>query len=647
MYNALINPIVSFNDLSGHPLDNGKVYFGVANTNPVTNPVSVYQDAALKIPMAQPLRTSQGSISINGTPVAVYMSAAAYSLLVLDKNGRTVTSLPNVANALLDESVPGGAGLVGFDGTTLDQQLAARINRVVDSIAALKTLKSTTYTRAFVTGYYAPHDGGGGAYQYDPNDSTSTDNGGTVIVASDGGRWKLQVIGTVSIRQFGAKGDGATDDTTAIQNCLNCGLSQWFVPAGNFLFSTLTIPQVTGFCFFGVGPTSKLVQTGGGIKFPSIATAICFDSHATIRDLGFDGTAGTGNTLDTTYTQTLDLLNLSFNNVPTGLTSLKLDGNPSTSTYMHDVRVKNLRIYHRVSANGNAGVAIGAFASDSSIDGFIMNGNYTVNFCIDAVANGQTFKISNSHPYNAKTNVVLLNGNNGNFQWDQCTFDSALQDIFHQIGAVNSLFTNCLFEAVASGWHGIVFDNSYNNIMVDCAWTAPAGGAIACVQETNGASGNKIIGGTIDNAAHWTNLFNLAGNGSFAKGFQQYGNYDSVYNLVGTAQSPQAQNTTLTYGANGAGNIGNTAWCTPLVGFVLFGIVFVDVPPAAGQTFTFNLQHNGTTIASGTINSGSYSCALTPSPQTPVSVGDQISIQGIFSATSGSASPRYAVTMVG
>lgn len=550
--------------------------------------------------------------------------------------------------ALDTNDTTSGAYFTGsISGNTLTVTAVANGALAVGQRITGNGIASRTYITALGTG-----SGGVGTYtvnlaQTVGSTTMSGDNGGTYLVARDGGRWKLLLTGPVSVRQFGAKGDNSTDDTIPIQNCLNDSAGQWFVPEGNFKYTTLTIPQVVGFCFFGIGPTSKLIQTGAGIKFPSM-TNYCFDSHGTIRDLGFDGTSGTANTLDTSFCQTLDLLNLSFFNVPTGFTSLKLDGNPNGGgTYMHDVRVKNLRIYHSVAAVGNAGVALGAWASDSSIDGFIMNGNFTVNYCLTAVANAQTIKVSNSHPYNAKINVVRLNGNNGNFQWDECTFDNSLSDVFYQAGSINGLFTNCFFEAVNSGQRGIVFDNSYNNIMFNTSFTAPVGGGVACVQEINGSSGNKVIGGTVDNSSNWTNLFNLSGTGSFAKGFQQYGNYDTVYCLTGTAQTPQAQNTATNYGANGAGPITNTAWAVPLPGRLLFATVFVDNTPAAGQNFTFNLQKNGTTIASGVINNGSYSTTLTPSPQNPVNAGDQISIQSVFSLTSGSASPRYGVTLIG
>lgn len=85
---------------------------------------------------------------------------------------------------------------------------------VVSSIAELKTLLKTHYSKcAFVTGYYAAGDGGGGAYYLDAADTTSLDNGGSIIVAADGGRWKLADTLEYAVEQFGAK--GGTDSTAA------------------------------------------------------------------------------------------------------------------------------------------------------------------------------------------------------------------------------------------------------------------------------------------------------------------------------------------------------------------------------------------------------------------------------------------------
>lgn len=91
----------------------------------------------------------------------------------------------------------------------------------IDSIAALRLVSKAVDTRVFLYGYYVPGDGGGGHYHYDPADTTSADDGGAVIVANDGGRWKLVHEGEVYAEQFGAKGDfneatkTGTDNTTA------------------------------------------------------------------------------------------------------------------------------------------------------------------------------------------------------------------------------------------------------------------------------------------------------------------------------------------------------------------------------------------------------------------------------------------------
>lgn len=115
-----------------------------------------------------------------------------------------------------------GAGTVG------DSQLQwiGILFRAVDSIASLRTLAGSSHDRAYVVSYYGiGTPGGGGPFYKDPNDTTSTDNGGTIIVGSDGTRWKRPDVSQATFCQFGAYGNGAgaspTDDSAAIQNCIN------------------------------------------------------------------------------------------------------------------------------------------------------------------------------------------------------------------------------------------------------------------------------------------------------------------------------------------------------------------------------------------------------------------------------------------
>lgn len=90
------------------------------------------------------------------------------------------------------------------------------LGRSVDTIAALRALDKTRYNRAVVMGYYALGDGPGGRFWCDLSDTTTAEDGISVFEAADGGRWKLQQVGWIDVRQAGATGDGATDDTAAL-----------------------------------------------------------------------------------------------------------------------------------------------------------------------------------------------------------------------------------------------------------------------------------------------------------------------------------------------------------------------------------------------------------------------------------------------
>lgn len=202
----LPNGKTQFIDANGAPLANGTVGYYVPAT---LTPSPTYQDQAGTIPNANP-------ITLDSRGQAIVWGTGTYRQIVKDASGVTIwdqtVDTPVGGVALSNVGTPSGASLIGFDGGTLENFFLSKNNRVVDSIAALRAISKTTYTRAFVTGYYAAGDGGGGAYWYDQSDTTSTDNGVTIIVSTDGGRWKLIHNGTVTLKQCGGKEDGVTDD---------------------------------------------------------------------------------------------------------------------------------------------------------------------------------------------------------------------------------------------------------------------------------------------------------------------------------------------------------------------------------------------------------------------------------------------------
>jgi hypothetical protein len=86
-------PYPAFADAGGQPLEDGYIWIGTVNLNPITNPIVVYWDSALTITAVQPIRTSGGYPVYQGTPSRFY-TASDYSIQVQNKNGTVVyTSL--------------------------------------------------------------------------------------------------------------------------------------------------------------------------------------------------------------------------------------------------------------------------------------------------------------------------------------------------------------------------------------------------------------------------------------------------------------------------------------------------------------------------------------------------------------------------
>jgi hypothetical protein len=95
-----------FTDIDGQPLEDGFVWIGVANTQPIGNPINVYWDAALTLPAAQPIRTRGGYPVNSGTPARLYVDSD-YSIRVMNKNGSVVYSAPAATERLSGVVVTG------------------------------------------------------------------------------------------------------------------------------------------------------------------------------------------------------------------------------------------------------------------------------------------------------------------------------------------------------------------------------------------------------------------------------------------------------------------------------------------------------------------------------------------------------------
>lgn len=459
-----------------------------------------------------------------------------------------------------------------------------------------------------------------------------------------GGPSSEEITSVVNVKDFGAVGNGIADDTVALQAALNyvgTNGGTWYVPDGKFKFTALVMPTRTNVEFAGNGVSSILVQVGSGLTWPGNSV---IDVNQTMRDLAFDGTSGTGDTIDATGIGQIDFRSLFFNNIPVGFSSLYTTGSRVGGIYTHDVRLSDLRVYSTTA--GHSFIRFGPTSSDGQLTFAHGNCGVTSSYCLYMDSGAVGWQISDFHVYNAAISVVHCAGFNSNFIWTNCRIEYAPGgDLMYLNNSSFNIFIGCWFNASFAGFSQVTLDESFGNVFMGCSFVNyNVTGMISAVREINGSSDNSVLMAMSNALADYANIFDLSGAQSFARGLQNYAPYGTMQTLVGVAAAAQAQNSTAAYGPNGADAApGNAVWAVPFNGQLLSATLAVDITPAAGQTFTFNILQNGSTVAGGTlvVNHGGFGGTLKFDPPIQLTQGDELSIQSIFSATSGSASPRY------
>jgi hypothetical protein len=173
----LNDPIFNIVDSVGAPISGAKAYFYLTGT---TTLVNTY--------------TTVGRTVANTNPV-IADSAGRFPPIYLDPDITYRMQLKDASDILIADRDP----IAGEGGEVVQ----------VANIGALRLLTlATTATQLLLAYNYVAGDGGG-AFRYDSTDTTTADNGGTVIVDSAGRRWKRQWSGAVNTKWWGATGDDA------------------------------------------------------------------------------------------------------------------------------------------------------------------------------------------------------------------------------------------------------------------------------------------------------------------------------------------------------------------------------------------------------------------------------------------------------
>lgn len=194
----------------------------------------------------------QFDFSLDGKTLTFTEAIYPGTSVVRVRTGTTLSLEVPSAESVGDEELQWGGGL----------------QRCFSSIASLRATADSRYQVAFVTGYYAPRDGGGGPYVVDPSDTTSADNGGSIIVDGLNRRWKLNTPPDWYVEQFGARGNGSADDAAAI-NAAIAALPTWggtvrFQGKQYNIGSTIVVGTGDGGANKSTKNGIRLIGTGGG-----------------------------------------------------------------------------------------------------------------------------------------------------------------------------------------------------------------------------------------------------------------------------------------------------------------------------------------------------------------------------------------------
>lgn len=185
----------------GDPLFAGQIFTYAAGT---LTPKATYQDQALTIANTNPVvANSRGEVVMYGN--------GSYRVILKDSFGNTIYDRDDIT--ISDLSASNGSEMIGNGGETVAQSFNAL------QLADYGALRAYTGPRksVYVTGYLASANPSGiaGNFIRDDFDTTSVDNGGTVIITSGGVRYKREESGHVLTKWFGLNDNGVISDGTS------------------------------------------------------------------------------------------------------------------------------------------------------------------------------------------------------------------------------------------------------------------------------------------------------------------------------------------------------------------------------------------------------------------------------------------------
>lgn len=287
--------------------------------------------------------------------------------------------------------------------------------KIFDNVAQLKLARLGTGQLVKTKGYYTANDGGGAEYLIVAT-GTGTDDGGSYLDLALN-QAELVDRDNVNVKQFGAKGDGVTDDTLAIQSAITSS-PKVFVPvsSGNYVVSS------------GIS-----VSSGKVIEFENTTPSTFHYS-------------GTGACL--TVLNRVRLINVSISG--TGLNNPTVD-NGQVGIYLDSadhVYIENPRIY-------NVGKGLSFYSLQTGIEGHYSTiYSPEIRYCYEGITTTESDTFTGEISiYGGRVSAcfygTFLDDNSGDMRFFGTAFEgySGANYLVNITGGSSNAFFGCRFEA--------------------------------------------------------------------------------------------------------------------------------------------------------------------------------------------------------
>lgn len=289
----------------------------------------------------------------------------------------------------------------------------------------------------------------------------------------------MKSVKTKTVKDYGAKGDGVTDDTIAFTTALSeTGVA--IVPPGTYLVGTL--PMSSGQKILGLSRYKSVLKYQGDGAIISISGANCEVSAVTLDGNGQSSDGIINNGYKDCYLHSLDILRCTQNGINMRPTSTET----ATSGVSH---LENIRSY----LNGKYGILIDQVADvcliavecvSNSQQADKVYANLAIRGCAVKCVNSHFWNVNDSAGYKRpKTSVDIGSGANDS-EFTNCHIEGGRDsNLSVGSGCSRNRFTNCMiyasFGSISiwnAGWQtsfiGCTFSGQASDPVSKPAWDA-------------------------------------------------------------------------------------------------------------------------------------------------------------------------------